>query len=225
MALSLRSAVALFLLGLVNVSASVLYVSVNSTNPVPPFTDWTTAATNIQDAVDAANPNDLVLVSNGVYAAGGRQISTADVTNRLVITNSITVQSVSGPAVTLIQGYRVSVLTNLPNAVRCVLLASNAVLSGFTLTNGSAGTGNYDNGGGLSAYRSSAVLSNCVIVGNFAAGAGGGAFGGKLINCVLSGNLAEGGGAASSASLLNCQVISNTANWAGGMLNGTATNC
>ena len=39
-------------------SAATLYVSNGSVNPSPPYATWTTAATNIQDAVDAAVAGD-----------------------------------------------------------------------------------------------------------------------------------------------------------------------
>lgn len=207
-------------------SAAVFYVDVNSTNPVPPFTNWSTAALVIQDAVDVAGRGSTVLVNDGVYATGGWRLGAPDVTNRVSITNGLTVRSVNGPAATFIQGYQVSAFSNLNQAIRCAFLGSNATLSGFTLTNGSAGSGNYVNGGGAMCPRGpSAVLTNCVLIGNYAAGGGGGVAGGTLVNCVLRGNLGQGGGGAIDSTLINCTITNNSAGWAGATLGCTATNC
>ena len=47
------------------------YVSLSGAD-IAPFTNWATAATNIQAAIDAAEAGDTVLVTNGVYDTGGR---------------------------------------------------------------------------------------------------------------------------------------------------------
>ena len=215
-----------WLLLLFRASATVRYVNVNSTNPTTPYADWTTAATNIQDAVDASTNGDLILVTNGVYATGGRAVGSFDVTNQVTMTNAVAVQSVNGPAVTVIQGSQVAGTSGSTNAVRCAFLGSGALLSGFTLTNGEAGIGNYVNGGGVAgAFGSGAVVSNCVLTGNVCAGGGGGADRVMLIRCVLTGNLAGGGGAAIGATLINCTITNNAAGWAGGLLGCVATNC
>jgi hypothetical protein len=111
--------------------------------------------------------------------------------------------SVNGPQSTIINGGG----TN-----RCVYLTDGASLTGFTLSNGSIrGAG----GGGVECASPNAFLTNCLIVGNSSApqGLGGGAYGGTLYNCTLSGNSAYygGGGGANSCTLYNCIVYYNTA--------------
>ena len=209
-----------------HVFGATFYVDASNASPVAPFTNWTTAANVLQDAVDVSSRGDIVLVTNGIYASGGRRLSSFDVTNRVVVTNGAIVQSVNGPAFTFIQGYQVPTPATLSNAIRCAYLGSTSVLSGFTLTNGSAGPGNYVNGGGvLCARLTECVISNCIFIGNYAMGAGGGLTEGKAIDCIFTGNYGQGGGAADGAALVNCIVTNNTAGWAGGTLTGTATNC
>src|SRR5678815_5383802 len=106
--------VALFLAAVSGMGAT-RYVNLNNPSPEPPYTSWDTAATSIQDAVDAAGVGDLVLVTNGVYTGTARQVNN-EVPHRLVIDKPITVQSVNGPEATVIQGQPYA---GTYNAIRC----------------------------------------------------------------------------------------------------------
>src|SRR5437870_10866342 len=91
----LQLTVNVLVLSAMSASAAIRYVDVNGASPTAPYTDWTTAATTIQDAVDAAVAGDQILVTNGVYQTGGRAIG-GTTTNRVAVDKPVAVQSVNG---------------------------------------------------------------------------------------------------------------------------------
>src|SRR5664280_1240702 len=184
------------------VLATTLYVDLNCPTPTLPYTNWSIAATNIQDAVDAAQAGDVVLVTNGLYRTGGRAVSGL-LTNRVAVTKGLALRSVNGAQVTTIQGYQVPNSIYGDAAVRCIYLTNGAMLVGFTLTNGATQALGCLDGGG--AYcEGTAIISNSVIVGNAAKGQGGGVANGVLVNCIVTSNNASSGGGVANAILYFC---------------------
>ena len=201
--------------------AATHYVSVAGTNPIAPYSDWATSATNIQEAIDASSAGDLILVTNGIYSSGGKAMS-GDLTNRVALDKGLTVQSVNGPQVTAITGEGIG---PGPGAVRCAWLTNGAVISGFTLRGGAtrslSGPVAELTGGGIWGVATTATATNCIITANYADSNGGGASQVTLINCTLSGNSAgaqssASGGGAYNCNLTNCVVTHNGANFTGG---------
>ncbi len=202
----------------------------NSPSPVAPYSTWNTAAHTIQDAVDAASNGDIVVVADGVYATGSRVVH-GSMSNRVAITNAITVRSVNGAASTIIVGAHDSAsVTNGDAAIRCVYLGANATLAGFTLTNGATRAAGdvvlEQSGGGVLCADGSSVLRDCILDGNSAAGFGGGAANGSLTTCILRGNFAARAGGAYNATLDSCLLSGNTASDnGGGVQAGTLYGC
>lgn len=195
-------------------SAATLLVWPESPSPAPPYASWASAARNIQDAIDAASPSDDIVVTNGVYATGGRgELAVSATSNRVSVTKPVTVRSLNGPGVTIIQGAR---------GVRCAYLTDDALLSGFTLTNAIIFE---DGGAGVFCHSMSAVVSNCIIVGNSTGGSGGGAWGGSLHKCLVANNAAsDDGGGAIYSTLNHCTLSDNYANDGGGGAYGSSLN-
>ena len=197
------------------------YVSLWGANPTAPYTNWLTAATNIQDAVAVAQPGEVVLLDDGTYAYG-RIILFSSEGNRVVLTNGVTLVGADGPLGAVIAGAA---------QTRCVYVGSNSVVYGVTLTNGqTAGSGDVTNeqsGGGVWC-QTGGVVSNCIVTGNLSqTGHGGGIFGGAIFNTLLTNNMGSYGGGAASATLFNCQLYTNSSqgNYGGGIYKCTASNC
>ncbi len=72
------------------IRADTHYVSPCGTQ-VYPYTNWVTAAREIQHAVEVADDGDTVLVTNGVYSTGGAVTPGHSLSNRVVIEKRIAV--------------------------------------------------------------------------------------------------------------------------------------
>lgn len=202
-------------------------MNLNNASPVAPYSTWATAATTIQAAVDAAWAGDEIVVTNGLYAAGGRAVF-GTMTNRVAIDKAVTVRSVNGPLVTIIEGCEAPGTRNGDTAIRCVYVGAKALLNGFTLTNGhtrTSGDWPREQCGGGAWCEPSSVITNCILTGNSAYDAGGGMYNGTLSNCLLSSNSATYGGGAYSATINNSTLMGNTALEGGGASGCTLNHC
>ena len=211
------------------VQLTIHYVDAACTSPSPPYLSWSTAATTIQDAIDAASPGVIVLVTNGVYATGGKTMA-GDLSNRVALTKPLAVVSMNGPAATVIQGAWDPTTTNGDMAVRCAWLTNGAVLSGFTLQGGATrATGDsfaLQSGGGVWCASTNAAVISCVIASNAANYGGGGCYQGRIINCRIVGNRSQLGGGLYQANPQNCFVSGNTAlQQGGGAYESMLVNC
>jgi hypothetical protein len=181
------------------------YVSAAGSHEYP-FETWDRAATNIQDAVDAAPDGHTVHVTNDTY----------NLTSEIVVSSDILVQSVNGPQVTIIDG---------GGAVRGFNLGSSAcIVSGFTIQNGYTSGG----GGGVVCDNNTPILAHCVLSGNSCDSIGGGMLRGTANNCVFNGNSAPfgWGGGKAIGTANNCLVVGNTSAGDGAGLDSvTAVNC
>ena len=147
----------------------------------------------IQEAINAAENGDTIIVRQGTY-----------VENIDFLGKAITVKSKSGPAVTIIDGNQAGSVVNFEN-----FESADSVLDGFTIRNGLAGEG-----GGIRCFISSPQITNNIITGNSADFGGG-------IRCqnnsnplimsnIIAGNQADFGAGIRCDGSWDIQLINNT---------------
>ena len=200
---------AAFTIASLEARANTHYVNVNGLTPVWPFATPGTAATTIQEALDAAADGDTVLVSDGVYL----------VTAPVIVGKAVHLASVNGTATTIIDGNSATTCLNESN--------SGAVVEAFTIRNGVAPSapGFPTTGpaaGGV--LLTGGTLLNCVVTGNFCANhwadanVGGVWCGAATVaHCTISGNSAyafpnagPGGVWADQGALIqDCEITQN----------------
>ncbi len=216
------------------------YVVESGSTPLFPYDSWATAATNIQDAVNACSNtmSDVVLIDDGVY------VLTQQV---LIATDNVIVQSVNGPGATTIDGN---------GSVRCLrITGADVSVEGFRIQGGYLYGSGYNvalYGANVYCNNDTSTFRNCIIANGIAFTAGyskargAGAYNGTYINCTFSNNVAKyagssyssktevKGGAVYSGILENCAVVNNSATrpnnfgpptYGGGVFSSEATRC
>ena len=179
---------------------------------------WDDAFLTISNAVAKAASLDTILVGAGEYF----------LTDAITIPGAkdIHLAGVAGPSNTVINA-------NYPAYEIRGIYALNGRIGGFTITNAYYNLGSSADGGGVY-LEASAMMTNCILEGNYAGRYGGGAlvYGGILSNCIARGNRAGYGGgvmARSAGQVLNCWIENNVCtNYGGGiylMEGSLASNC
>ena len=161
----------------------------------------------IQAAINAAKAGDVVVVAAGTYH------ESVDWENKdLTLLGAGPDQTIVDPGV-----------ANGGPGGRCLFaagLTSASLIDGFTLQNGQVLGFNQPDGGGILANGSSLTVSNCILRGNSAVGAGGGIAtnsnsGLTLRKCTIVGNQSRGRGAGmrnisnSGATIIECVFQGN----------------
>ncbi|KPK75116.1 MAG: hypothetical protein AMJ79_12490, partial [Phycisphaerae bacterium SM23_30] len=150
----------------------------------------------VQEAIDAAGTNDIVIIADGTYTGvGNRDIS--------FLGKAITIRSANGPENCIIDCQGTSTRPHR-GFIFYSSESSNSILDGLTITNGYSD----GNGGGIFCQESSPAIRNCIIQSNQAKNLGGG------IACTLN----------SFPIIFNCTLTDNYSKIKGGGI-GVFKNC
>jgi len=178
------------------------YVSLTGLNQYP-YTNWTTAARDIQTAVNSAGDGDTIYVADGTY----------NIDEVIVVDKPVTIKGVNGAKWCTIR-------RTGGNCGIASLIATNALLEGFTIRAGNLTSLEHGGAGGVY-LDNGAQIWNCIVTENtstvsYCAGGITLRNGSAAINCAVLGNyggpkVSNAGGVLleSGSRLVNCTVYGN----------------
>ncbi len=179
----------IFLLSTFTFGQVTYYVSLSGSGN-PPYSTLATGANDIQTAVDAASDGDLILIDDGAYV----------LSSNIIVTKGVTIRSINGRMNATIDGNHVT---------RCFYIDhTNAVIDGFTITNGYNPSALNSGFGGGAIIINGGTIQNSLIYNNQARDGAGVAIqsGGLVLNSVLTNNNADnnsGSGYGGAVRMLN----------------------
>ena len=194
---------------------------VDAVNGIDGRAGWTegVAVHTLSNAVELAEPGDVVVALPGTYAEGSMlqtnvaiSGSTPTLRSRVVVPEDVSLVSRDGAEVTIIKGEHANTSTGHgEGSMRCVYLQKGAHLVGFTVTGGATlatGSSANDNNSGAgifcaegASWSPTTLVADCIISNNVANAGGGGAYRGCVVaRCRFfdNGSYNEGG------ALANC---------------------
>ena len=177
----------------------------------------------IQEAIDYAATNDIIVVAPGTY------YENINFNGKNITLTGLDPNSSDVVASTIIDGNQIDSVVTFSG-----IEDANCLLTGFTITNGLTDL-TYDyKGGGINGANTHATINRCIIKENFAR-VGGGIWGcsGLISDCEISENGTpsqdSGGGLKEcSGTIIGCIIKRNHGGWYGGGLmncNGSVVNC
>lgn len=171
-----------------------------------------TARRTLVGVMELAKKGDVVHAARGTYAEKfSPRYSNDHTTNRVIVATGVGLVADEGPSVTFIEGAKPSAGGNTgDDAIRCVVLDTDAWLKGFTLKNGAtASYSSYQDYGGGVYYWGATSARACVFdctFDNCSARRGGAGYGGVFIGCRFESTCSSGSDA---SSLYDCKLAIN----------------
>ncbi len=177
---------------------------------------WADAFKNLQNAISAAEADDIIFVKEGRYPLS----ASIEVDKAVHIYGGFPADVAYPEWDDRDPGLFETVLDGQYSVYNLLYITDNATIDGFTIRNADDGCVEEADGGGAYVFHASPTITDCIFMNNSVSGNGGALFINYsfaiIDNCTFTGNTANAGGGIynhfSSPAIYNCVISSNTSN-------------